>query len=233
MKALWTAVSIIAIANLLALLGFVGWLKSSDRLNVERVNAAKTLFVQTISQENAAKAAEAAKAEEEKKKAEEAAKAARPPLTASEQLAAKLQASELDRQKVERLRREVDDLKKSLVQEREELNAQRVAFEAEKKAFADMRAKLAEDEGNAQFKKTLSVIDNVKPAVAVQILQEQLGANREGVEQVVSYLNALDESKRAKIVAEFAKGDPKLAADLLERLRTRGLIARKPEEPVK
>jgi hypothetical protein len=233
MKAAWTAISVLAIANLLAIGGFFLWLKNSDRINVERVHAVRALFSQTIAQENAVKADAAAKVEDEKKKADADAKAAKPPLTATEQLAAKLQASEQDRQKVERLRREVDDLKKSLVQEREDLNAARVALDTERKAFAAMREKIASDEGNAQFKKTLSVLDNVKPQVAALMLTEQMAASKDGVDLVVSYLNALDESKRAKIVTEFAKTDPKMAADLLERLRTRGIVARKPEEPVK
>jgi hypothetical protein len=34
----------------------------------------------------------------------------------------------------------------------------------------------------------------------------------------------MDESKRSKVIAEFVKDDPVVAADLLERLRTRGVV---------
>jgi len=50
-----------------------------------------------------------------------------------------------------------------------------------------------------------------------------------GPEPVVAYLNALQERARNKIMAEITANDPALAADLLERLRTRGQIARTPE----
>ena len=37
--------------------------------------------------------------------------------------------------------------------------------------------------------------------------------------------------ERSKIITEFEKTDPALAADLLERLRTYGLVASGPEDP--
>lgn len=42
---------------------------------------------------------------------------------------------------------------------------------------------------------------------------------------VVSYLNAMQERTRAKVMGEFLKDDPPLASELLERLRRRGSIA--------
>lgn len=46
---------------------------------------------------------------------------------------------------------------------------------------------------------------------------------------VVSYLNAMQERTRSKVIGEFLKDDPSLASELLERLRRRGQIARAAE----
>ena len=44
----------------------------------------------------------------------------------------------------------------------------------------------------------------------------------------VRYLDAMDDKHRTKVMAELAKADPKLAADLLERIRKQGEFARVP-----
>jgi hypothetical protein len=46
-----------------------------------------------------------------------------------------------------------------------------------------------------------------------------------GTDQVVAYLNAMEDRTRTKIITEFQKQDPALAAELLERLRTRATLA--------
>ena len=46
---------------------------------------------------------------------------------------------------------------------------------------------------------------------------------------IEAYLNAMQERTRTKVLDEFIKSDPKVATDLLERLRTRGIAARAPE----
>ena len=77
---------------------------------------------------------------------------------------------------------------------------------------------------NAQFKKALSTLEGLKPDKAKLALQQLL--DKKEVDQVVSYLNAMQERNRTRIIDEFIKSDPGTATDLLERLRTRGLIAR-------
>ena len=79
MKRVWTIISILAVANLLALGGFVGWLKTSGRLNKERMQQLRELFAPTIA-ESAKQAADvAAKKSEEEKKIQDAARSQRPP----------------------------------------------------------------------------------------------------------------------------------------------------------
>ena len=60
MRTLWTALSVLAVANALALAGFIGWLKATDRLDSARVAQVRTVFTKTLTQE---------KSEEEEAKA--------------------------------------------------------------------------------------------------------------------------------------------------------------------
>jgi hypothetical protein len=46
------------------------------------------------------------------------------------------------------------------------------------------------------------------------------------IDQVVAYLNAMQERTRTRIIDEFLTDQPGVATDLLERLRMRGIAAR-------
>jgi hypothetical protein len=73
-----------------------------------------------------------------------------------------------------------------------------------------------------QQRKVLSTLEALKPAQAKQTLQQLIDAGDSGRFQALGYLDQMDEGVRAKIMGEFVKEDPKLAAELLEELRTRG-----------
>lgn len=262
MKMAWNIVAVIAVANLIALGGFVGWLRASDRLNVDRARAVRAMMSKTISKEkqeaDEAKAKEAAEA----KSAEAARRAGQPPLTAQERVALRLEATELDRQRAERLRREISDMQNALANERSALDKDKAEFEARRKAFDEVTASTQRERTDEQFRKTLGVLSSLKPKDAASLLKQLLtpapttgatpatgtvpdglAANTPstpstsgpapteaggGMAQVVSYLDAMDEKPRGKIIAEFAKSDPGLATELLERLRQRSQFAAVP-----
>jgi len=54
MKALWTALSIFAVANLIATASFVGWLVNADRLDSDRAKRVREIFTTTITEEKIA-----------------------------------------------------------------------------------------------------------------------------------------------------------------------------------
>ncbi|GMV24955.1 MAG: hypothetical protein AMXMBFR58_09860 [Phycisphaerae bacterium] len=231
MKTLLTAIAVIAIANLLALLGFAGWLFGTGRIDSARLEKVREMFSETTSAQQAREAAEAAKADADRKAAEQARKDARPPMTATEQLAARVEATEIDRQRAERLRREISDLQKSLAERDAALEKSRADFIRQRDEFLQMRAEIVATEASDQFKKTLTVLEGLKPDQAKTTLKEIMTADAaKGVDQVVAYLNAMEERPRTKVIAEFIKEDPKVAADLLERLRTRGTQVSPPTE---
>lgn len=233
MRTLWLIVSTLALAHVLAIGGVIGWLAWSDRLDRARIERVREVFAPTLAEERARAAEAAAAARAAEQAAAEAAKASGPLLTAAQRLSVREEEQEVDRQRLERLKREVSDLQAAMQREREIVEEERRLLVAERAEFEAMRARLEEIEGGEQFKKALRVLAGLKPDDAKAALMELVRRDDAGTgtEQVVSYLNALPDRTRTKVMAEFLADDPKLAADLLERLRTRGLVARAPGEP--
>lgn len=227
MKTLWTVLTVIAVANMLALLGLVGWLRTSDRLDMARIAEVRGLFVETTAQRKAREEEQRSKSEAEEKAAAERAKQGQPPLTAADVLATKIEQGKLDQERLQSLKREVQLLQETLRRERAQLETDRAAFQKERSEFEQARKVVVQTEGSVQFKKALATIEGLKPDKAKTALQELLDLKQ--VDQVVSYLNAMQERTRTKIIDEFIKSDPKVATDLLERIRTRGILARGPE----
>ncbi|MCB9840367.1 MAG: hypothetical protein H6809_01780 [Phycisphaeraceae bacterium] len=252
MKTIWNIISVLALANVLAVAGVVGWLSGSGRLDAQRLRDLRELFAEPADQERAREAEEAASAEAARAEEEAAAHEAEAPLSAAEQLHVRLDLSEVDHQQIERLRLETRDLKDTIEAGQARLAQQREAFEAERTAFERMRSELEAVEGSAQFRKAVGTLAGLRADDAVSILLEILrrptgnGAipidpgesdapdgsipiMLGGADQVVAYLDAMPERSRNRIMSSLAGSDPVLAADLLERLRTRGLLARAPE----
>ncbi len=226
MKAIWNAISIIAIANLIAIVGLVGWLKTSDRLDASRLREVRQLFSKTVSQVKAEEEQAKAAAEVQKKHEIEAAKAGAVPASAADKLDMRLVLSQADAARLEATKRDVDILRDTLARERTRLDADRRDFEQTKSAWEKARQDALAKEQDEQFKKTLGTLEALKPEKAKSTLQELIAKNQK--DQAVAYLNAMQDRTRTKIIDEFIKADPKLAADLLERVRTLGQIAQAP-----
>jgi len=227
MRAFWIAVSTLALANLIALGAFALWLNTSGRLNSERVEKVRQLFQPTIAQDLAAAATEKGKAEQAAKEAEAAARDKRPPITAEQRLAIIREHDEEQLQKNERLQRETRDLLNQLDIRRAEFESDRMSFLAERDAFQAMRDQLTRAESDQQLAKTLKVYEALKPADAAAMMETMMSnSDPAGTNQVVAYLNRMQPRTSSRIVAEFKKKDPVLAADLLERLRTYGFDPR-------
>lgn len=227
MKGIWIIVSTLALANLLAILGLVAWLNATDRLDGSRIERVRALFAETVASEKARFEADEAARTLAELAAAEAEKKATAPLTSGESLSSLRDREEHNRQQVERLRREVEDLQRTLERERAAIDDDWRKLRAEREAFEAMRARIAAIEGGEQFERALRLYESLKPEQSVAMLQKLIDDG--DTEQVVAYLNAMQTRTAAKILAEFP--DPALAADLLERLRTRGLEARASEGP--
>lgn len=225
MKTLWNVFAIFLLLNVLALAGFIAWLGSSGRLNGERMRGiAKQLSI-TVQEERKITEEAAAAEEEARKKAEAAARlesVSKGPVTMGDHLAAQQEKNELAMMRVERMRRDIHDLQKQLetakgqmTQQRAHLDAQRAAFE---KAVKE-KAKVQDDEN---FQQTVGMYEQLKAKQVKQMFQELI--NKGQADQVVDYLAAMQQRKAAAVLKEFkSPQDVVQAADLLERLRQRGV----------
>src|SRR5690606_33937610 len=120
--------------------------------------------------------------------------------------------------------RALEDLRRGLWRERDDLDREWDRLRQERAAFEAYLGRLSQTTGTEQFGKAIATLEGQRPAEAAAWLQSLLAAGK--TDEVVSYLNEMEERARNKVFAVF---DPALAADLLERLRTRGLTT--PDAP--
>ncbi len=245
MKTIWTILSVLAVANLLAIAGFSGWLIKSERLDMDRLREVRAMLAVTIPEEKAAEEAAAKAAEAERIAADAARETERIPLTAAQMLATRLEVTQLDEERFKRVAREIEDLRERLAADQARLDRTRAEFDSARKSFQEEIAREQDLRTSEQFQKTLDILKGLKPADAKRTLVEILNGVAapvagstpattgvgavEPLAQVVAYLDAIEDRARVKIMAEFVKDQPDLAAQLLERLRTRGLFAAVPE----
>jgi hypothetical protein len=220
MKRAWMVLSMLAVANILAIAGVFAWLQSSDRLSRDRVEAVRKIFNITLAQEQRSKAEDEARTAAEKVKSAQEAKAGEPPETAADKIAEKQLQAEKELQQVLRKQQELENLRGFLLKQLADLERREKELAAGRAAFDAERKRIAEAEGSAQFKTALTTLEAQRPRDAKAVLKALLDTKQ--VDQVVSYLTRMDEGKRGKVLAEFVKDEPAVAADLLERMRTRG-----------
>lgn len=219
MKNIIRAVLIVAVLNLLGVLGVVGWLASSGRVSKDRLTEATALFGE--SPEDRAARLEAERLANEPPPVDNS--VAEGDLSDTDQrIAARVEMTMVDRERLERLQREVRDLQTQLRRERQVLQRDRDAFEADKAAFGQLREKLIEIEGAEAFASSLAAMSLMKPADIKPVLTTLMGEGK--TEEVVTYLAAFEDRLRSRVLSEFVKADEvEVAAGLLESLRTRGL----------
>src|SRR5215475_3108621 len=128
MKTLWNILAVVAVANLFALIGVVGYLKLSDRLDAARIREVRQLFSITTKDRKAQEEEAKAKAEQDAKVAKEEAKKGTPPVNASDTLDLKIQQSQIDIARMESLKRDVQILQETLERGRKALTDDRAAY---------------------------------------------------------------------------------------------------------
>lgn len=218
LKALFLAISTLAIAHFIALLGFTAWLQQGDRLDMARVNEIREIFSKTITAEKAGIVKEARVAADEQAAAEVAAINANPPVPSSNKLSLIGELDDLNLVTVERLRKEGEDLRDTIARQRAQIEAASLALAEEKADFLRLREEIRKSEGSAQFKKALERYEGLKPDSTQAVFQTLIDLGE--TDQVVSYLNAMQPRTSSKIIGKFP---PDVAADLLERIRRRGV----------
>jgi tetrahydromethanopterin S-methyltransferase subunit G len=219
MKKLIKALLVVAVLNLIAVLLGVGWVFASGRVDTQRVTQVVDMFSETTqARDQRIKAEEAEAAAELVNKEKDLPKLA---MNSNELNDVRLQLTQIDRARLERMQREINDLQNTLKRERALLASERTDFQEERSEFKAMRERLKEIEGSDQFSKSLKVLKNMKPSDAKEMLSVLIDEGK--WEQVVSYLSALGGGITTDVLTEFIKaGEAELAAGLLESIRMRG-----------
>jgi hypothetical protein len=220
-KSAWLVVSTIAVANLLAVFGFVGWLFMSDRMDMDRLEEIRAMVSPTIAEEEAAARLAEAEADAANSRLEESGELGALPISASDRLNILREMDEVSRQRFERMERETRDLQRQLRAELDAIAAERSAFEEMRDAFETKRAEIAALEESEQFQRALRLYESSKADVAANMFEALIAQGNEM--HVVSYLNAMKPLTAKKVIEEFEGRDPALAARLLEGVRTYGL----------
>jgi len=224
MKTLWSAISFLAIVHLLAVVGFVGWLWQSGRLDMNRVNGIRDMLTMTIEEEMAdADAMKEAEAEQATLDAAER-RMNSAPVTSSDQIAMISKVREMSLQSEQALEQEREMFTKQLDQNAQALAAREAEFEARVALWEESIEAERERRSDAQFAKAVALLEQMGPKPAKDSIVQLM---REGsVDQAVAYMNAMSERIAARIMVEMK--DPSeagLATVLLERLRRFGLEA--------
>lgn len=225
LKPLWNVLAIVLLLHLLSVAGFVFWLRSSDRLTRQRLEAAVDVFRLTT-QEEQRQAEEAAKAEQEaEQKALELARlesAADGPVTLADRLTADQQRDELSRHRVDRLREDIRSLRDQVERAKQELAKQRESLDRDRADFEAARQREIELRKSENFQQAVQMYEKLEPQQTKQMFQVMLGENRQ--REVVDYLAAMQTRKAVAVLGEFKVGaEIEQATRLVEQLRQRGV----------
>ncbi len=227
MKALLAAFILLILIHLIAAVGFVGWLKASDRLDGERVQRVVEMFRPTLTAEAAAQS-EAAAAEAAAVAARDELarldRAGRGPQTLAEQLAANRDEDRFDRLRLESLKDEAAAIRTRLAQDKAAIGRDLEDLKQREAAFAQRVARRTAELQDEDFRRAVASLEALPPKQAKGVIDAYVDAGEEGV--VVDYLAAMQPRKSASVLKAFkAEEDLPRAAWLIEKLRTRSEVA--------
>lgn len=229
-RTIWTALSFLAVVNLLAFVSFGGWLWSTERMSVERLREIRDLLAMTTAESEAAAAEADADRAALVEAADERERGESPP-GASDR---RIRQARLIREEEAESRRRLSDF---AAQRQAELDAafaqlaqDRAALEAERQAWEDATQADRDRRRDEQFTKTVKLYEASPPKNAKQWLQNLVDAGQ--TDQAVAYLDAMNARSAKKILSLFKTEDEaSLATELLERLRTLDLGEVEQETP--
>jgi len=224
-KALGIAVVIVLIVNLLAMLGVVGWLGATDRLNRERIDAVVAMFEPTIAEEqaaaeDAAKAAESAEAEAREEARLASAATGVPSL--DERLRTRNVSEDLLSEAMARMRAERQAIERRLNTSEQVITKLRDELEAERERFTDFVENQRAQQLDEDFKQAVSFYEQLTAKQAKASFEQLVAAGEE--DEVIDYLAAMQMRKAGAVLREFKTPEEvALATQLLSRLRDRGV----------
>lgn len=224
MRMIWSAFSFLAVVHLLALLMFVAWLWSSNRLNAERVQELRALLAPTIEEAQAMAAEREAEAAEEREQWEAEVRRLRPPVSSEVQLRQISRVEELELRSLNRIESERKMLREQFETAMSQLEDRERALEQQRQDWQDTIAEEAARRADEQFAQTVQQYESIPPKQGKGMIVQLV--NEGEMKQAVAYLDAMNPRAASKILREFKVGaEIELATRLLEELRTFGVPA--------
>lgn len=225
MRAVWTVVSVVLLINTLLLGAAVGWLVHTGRLDQARIYRVRDMLSLTIAQEEQQEWVAKQLEEQSRQKVMEIARLESVndgPITLADRLIAEQRGDELAEQRIARLRRDILDMRNQLRLAKEQLIKKEAGLSAQRTAFEQAVAKQVRLNVDADFRKALQMIQQVKPDQAKQIFQQLVRIGKKS--QVVDYLAAMQPRKAAAVMKSFKTPQEIVqATDLLQALQDRGI----------
>jgi len=222
MSTIGRLIKILALANLLAVLGFVGWLFASGRVDGARLAKVRDIFKPTIAEESAALAEGEAKAAEAEQLAADERKLLEIPMVRAEQIVSAERFQQRAALAVRGLKDEQSRLLEDLSSRERSVTEREDALAKRKTEWTKSIAEEKDRQTKEQFRKAVRLLESAPPKQGKEWILELVRSGRE--DQAVSYLDAMNPAKSAALLKAFkGEGEAKVATDLLERLRQLGL----------
>jgi len=225
----------LALANLLAVSGLIGWLFFTDRLDMDRLRSVRTMLAPTITQTKAQQAELEAKVKQAEIEAAAKARRLGAPIGVEERIELSSQQREIMAQQEARAREEARQVQLQLDNKRADLADLARKLDQARLEFQQQRERAQAETTNEQFKLAISALEAQRPADAAGVILVLVGAQPgqptlatippEQLELPVRYILGLQERTRSKLLAELIKTDPRLATQLLEGIRLKGAPA--------
>lgn len=215
-------VIVLAVAHLLAALGFVTWLFASGRVDGERITRVREIFSTTIEQEKRARAEEESKASAAAADADLVRRLRELPLASAERTDTDSRAGDRIELGLRTFEDKTRRLRDELRKDGDSLDQRIQSFEKRK---SDWEKSIAADKQRVtdeQFRKAVKNLESLPPKQAREVVLELVRTNR--MDTAVAYLDAMSSAKASNLLKSFkSEEETKVATELLERLRMLGL----------
>ncbi|MEY4119166.1 MAG: hypothetical protein RLZZ116_2494 [Planctomycetota bacterium] len=215
-------VIVLAIAHLLAALGFVTWLFASGRVDGERLARVREIFSTTIAEEKRTRAEEETKASAAAADADLVRRLRELPLASAERTDTDSRAGDRIELGLRNFEDKTRRLRDELRKDGESLDQRIQSFEKRK---SDWEKSIAADKQRVtdeQFRKAVKNLESLPPKQAREVVLELVRTNR--MDTAVAYIDAMSSAKASNLLKSFkSEEETKVATELLERLRMLGL----------
>jgi len=215
-------VIVLAIAHLLAALGFVTWLFASGRVDGERITRVREIFSTTIAEEKRARSEEESKAAAVAADADLVRRLRELPLASAERTDTDSRAGDRIELGLRTFEDKTRRLRDELRKDGESLDQRIQSFEKRK---SDWEKSIAADKQRVtdeQFRKAVKNLESLPPKQAREVVLELVRTSR--MDTAVAYLDAMSSAKASNLLKSFkSEEETKVATELLERLRMLGL----------